>query len=315
MRENRGMNEIIVLILNYNSCGLTTKCVNKLLDISENLKILVVDNCSTDSSYEKLSACFLKDSQRVEIIKTDVNLGYANGNNFGMKHIKKQYKNAKYVLIMNPDVIVSEVKTIIGLQEFLEKNEKYAIVSCQILFNDMWRGFLDYGWKFPSNKNLLWTGTFLGKLFIKDVNDKYSEVEIMGDDFSTKVDVVSGCFFMARLSDLEKVGYMDERTFLYYEETILAKRLRTIGKGEAILLNHFVYHNHQEKDTSIGNFKRRLFDRKCFYDSKMIYIKYYSQLSKTKKLICEVVNSIDSNLKKLVYGMAASIQSGGKNEC
>lgn len=309
------MNEIMALILNYNSCGLTTKCVNKLLDISEDLKILVVDNCSTDNSYEKLSAYFLKDGQRVEIIKTDANLGYANGNNFGMKYIKGHYESIKYVMIMNPDITISKMETVVELKEFLKRNEDYAIVSCQILFNDMWRGFLDYGWKFPSCWNLLWSGTFLGKLFVKNINDRYSEVEIMKSGFSTQVDVVAGCFFMARLSDLEKVGYMDERTFLYYEETILAKRLRTIGKGEAILLNHFVYHNHQEKDASIRNFRKRLFDRKCFYDSKMIYIKYYSQLSRSQITICEVANSIDSNLKKLVYGMAARIQSGGKNVC
>lgn len=294
------LKKIIFLILNYNAYKLVEEAVNVLQLLSEQIRILIVDNNSTDNSYQALKKIY-KDVKNVQIKETNSNLGYARGNNFGFKYIKQNYDDVQYVVVMNPDIIVKDKETIISMYKFLENNNEYAIASCQAIFNQEWRGFIDYGWKYPTNKNLFWAGTWLGKLFNHCVNIHYTTNEILNNSFATKVDVVSGCFFMARLHDLEKVNWLDERTFLYYEENILSKKLESINKKEAVILNQFVYHNHKVKDDDLIDYKKRLFDRKCFHDSKMIYINYYSSLKGINLLLCRLCNNIDFCLKNILY--------------
>lgn len=298
------MKKIVFLILNYNACKLVEETVNTLQLLSEQISILIVDNASTDNSYYTLKKTYI-DVKNVQIKKINSNLGYARGNNFGFKYIKQNYKDVQYVVVMNPDIVVKDRETIISMYEFLEKNEEYAIASCQVIFNQEWRGFIDYGWKYPTNKNLFWAGTFLGKLISHDVNIHYTTNDILNNLFATRVDVVSGCFFMARLQDLEKINWLDERTFLYYEENILSKKLESINKKEAIILNQFVYHNHKIKDNSLIDYKKRLFDRKYFHDSKMIYVNYYSSLKGINLILCRLCNNIDYYLKNILYKLLA----------
>lgn len=294
--------DIVALILNYNSFELTKKCVANLLKIDKKLKILVVDNCSNDVSVEKLKK-FLKLNERIHILENTTNSGYANGNNVGLKFIRDIWPNVKYVLILNPDIIVKEQKTIHALKSVLKNNEIYAIASCQIIFNQKWRGGIDFGWKFPNYKHMLWAGTFLGKFLLKDINNKYDSIIIL--DNVAQVDVVPGCFFMAKLDDLNKVNDFDKRTFLYFEETILAKKLAKINKKEVILLDEYISHNHQLKDKSLQNYKKKLFDRVCFYNSKMVYIKYFSDLKGVSLIFCNIINSMDLFMKKIIYGLAS----------
>lgn len=303
------MEDIIILILNYNSEKMTTDCVSNLLKISNKINILVVDNCSTDGSYDRLKLLFSRNDDQVEIIKCDTNSGYARGNNFGMKYIREKYCEKKYVIVMNPDIIILNEKTIVGLYSFLERHKDYAIASCQAVFNNFWRMGTDYGWRRPSRHNLFWAGTFLGKLFLRNMNDNYESIKLIDNELATKVDVVSGCFFMARISDMEKVNYFDDRTFLYYEENIISKKMSDIGKNEAILLDCYFYHNHEHKDKSLIDYRKRLFDRKCFHDSKMIYINNYSNMTGFPLLLCKCVNNIDFQIKKIIFSLIASIKS------
>ena len=296
------LTKVAVLILNYNSYSLCENAVDKLLILSKMLRILIVDNASTDDSYKILNEKY-KCIENVQLVKTEQNLGYANGNNFGIRYIRQSYEEVKYVVVMNPDIIVNQLDTITVLCEFLEKNSEYAVVSCQAIYNQEWRGLYDDGWKYPSRKYLYWSGTFLGKLFTRDVNEHYSSKDLIDNTLVTNVDVVPGCFFVARLEDIEKVDYFDERTFLYFEENILSKKLSTINKKEAILLSQFFYHNHQIKDASLIDYKKRLFDRKCFHDSKMIYINYYSSLSGITLQLCKLINNIDFQIKNIVYNL------------
>ncbi|NMA31589.1 MAG: glycosyltransferase family 2 protein [Candidatus Methanofastidiosa archaeon] len=279
---------------------MTKECVDSLLKFSNELNILIIDNGSTDSSFNELENEY-KFEKKVKLIETGSNLGYAKGNNYAFKYIRKNFTDIKYVIVMNPDIVIDKKETIVALYDFLESNDDYSIVSCQTIFNDTWRGFLDYGWKYPSNKNLYWAGTFIGKLFIEDMNERYSCINVSEETLATTVDVVSGCFFMAKLEDLEQVELFDNRTFLYYEENILSRKLSSIDKKEAILLNRFVYHNHQSKDKNLVDYKKRLFDRKCFHESKMIYVNNYSSFSGMRLILCNLINNIDFCIKTILY--------------
>lgn len=293
------MDDVVALILNYNSYNLSMEAVDNLISIAK-IKIVLVDNCSTDDSYNILMKKF-KDENQVKIIRTDKNLGYASGNNFGFKYIRKNISNAKYVMLMNPDIHIKNESVINELRKILDANLDYSVASCQLIFNNKWRGYTDFGWRRPSKKHLFWAGTLLGRFLLKNVNYEYTECKINKNILFVDVDVVPGCFFMARITDLDRVGYFDERTFLYFEETILSKKLSLNGKKELILLNEFVFHNHHQKDMALIDYKKKFFDRECFHNSKMVYVNNYSDLSNIQLKFCNWVNNMDFKVKKILY--------------
>lgn len=296
------LERVAVLILNYNSATLAMNSVNALLNLYKNMCVIVVDNCSTDDSYKTISVAY-NNVNNVSVVLNKINRGYACGNNFGLKFIRENFPEKKHVIVMNPDIIINDINTIIKLQKFLDSHDDFSIVSTQYIFNGLWRGFSDFGWKFPSKKTLFWSGTLAGKLLLDDVNDRYSLIEIDSKDLYTPVDIVSGCFFMAKIDDLKQVGYFDERTFLYFEEAILSAKLKKIKKKEAILLNQFVYHNHQAKDKILFEYIKKLFDRKCFHESKMIYINNYSDIKGISLFLCNMINNIDFQIKKMIFNV------------
>lgn len=297
--------DIVALILNYNSAHLTISCVGNLLRQFENLKILIVDNCSTDESLKNINKT-LENQKNVVVLSNSDNVGYAAGNNRGFQYIRNKWPEIKYVLLLNPDIIIPYEKTVYRLKEVLDNDIQYAIASCQIIFNDEWRGFKDFGWKLPEKKQLIWAGTFLGKVLLKEINNAYVEVKVKNN--LAEVDAIPGCFFMAKIKDLESVNYFDERTFLYFEESILGEKIKRINKKEVMLLDEYVVHNHTTKDKSLLNYKKKLFDRKCFHESKMIYIKYYSDLQGIMLYIAELLNNIDYVMKIVIYSIANALK-------
>ena len=297
--------DIVALILNYNSSNLTISCVDQLLMLSKELKILIVDNHSTDQSCQSIISKYVNINQ-VVVIQTPKNLGYAKGNNYGLCYIRKEWIDVKYVMLLNPDIIVKEREIILNIKNFLNENDAYSIASTQIIFNNAWRGFKDFAWKLPTKKQLMWAGTFFGKVLLKEINNCYSEIYLNNN--IADVDAVPGCFFVAKIKDLETVGDFDDRTFLYFEETILASKLKNINKKEAVLIDQYVLHNHRTKDKSLANYKTKLFDRKCFYESKMVYVNNYSGEKGVFIILCRIVNYFDFALKKMIYGLASILQ-------
>ena len=202
-----------IVILNYNDFDTTSEMIKQIKDYKCLNHILIVDNKSTDRSYSKLKKL---ENKKIEVIKTDVNKGYAYGNNFGVKYLENKYK-IDNVIISNPDIIVSE-DTINVLIEDL-KDETITLIAPVVEE----KGKLSRGWKLPGFKEDL----------LSNINyfHKYSKKLISYDDEHydkklSRVEAVHGCFFMIRLKQFKEVNYFDENTFLYYEENILGKKLK-----------------------------------------------------------------------------------------
>jgi len=98
--------KLFFLILNYIDYNLTIDAINSIQNKIVNPKdygILIVDNASPNDSYNVLKKIF-KGYANIIVIKKPGNLGYARGNNFGLRYIEKKFPETKYVAIMNPDV-------------------------------------------------------------------------------------------------------------------------------------------------------------------------------------------------------------------
>ena len=93
--------KVSIIILSWNRKDVLRACVNSVLEIDyTNYKIIVVDNASTDRSAHELPLSF----PSVKFIRNKENLGYAGGNNAGIRYAVK--KGTDYILLLNDDVIV-----------------------------------------------------------------------------------------------------------------------------------------------------------------------------------------------------------------
>ena len=102
------------------------------------------------------------------------------------------------------------------------------------------------------------------------------------------------------MDNIRATGYLDEHTFLYTEESILAKRLEKIDKKNAVLTNFYIKHNHREKNKRLVKYRNKLFDMKCFYQSRKYYITAYSNMNRTFQIVARIVLSVDFEIKKMM---------------
>ena len=111
------MKKVGVVILNYNNYNLIVEKADLLNSYGCIQKIVIVDNCSNNDSYEKLKEI---ENEKIHIVKTKKNGGYAYGNNFGLKILEKD--SYDYAFIMNPDIIIENKE----LEKIIKKWKRIA---------------------------------------------------------------------------------------------------------------------------------------------------------------------------------------------
>jgi GT2 family glycosyltransferase len=226
---------ICFLILNYNSYKDTISFVRHILGQENNfplLSILIVDNCSSDRSYEILFEEF-QNNQFVDVIQTKKNGGYGYGNNWGIKYLKET-NNPEFIIISNPDV-TADVTIIPEMLKSFQIDKKIAAVSVQ-MFNSNNKPQLS-AWTLPNLFDDIILSIGLLKTFF------WHPVEYFSTSKPQYVDVLQGAFFMIKSKTMDEIDGYDEKIFLYGEERILGFKLKEIGY-KLYFLPHlsFVHH-------------------------------------------------------------------------
>ena len=216
------MFDIAVIIINYNSSKLTKECVESILEkTDENLsfQIIVVDNCSEKEDYIFLKTfCESHYFQNLQLIRSKINTGFGGGNMMGY-----QFANAKYIAFVNNDTLVLNDCLSI-LKSAIEKDSAIAMVGGQSYSEDGKR-MVAFDHFASVSKELF------GRDFLEKINPtKYPKRKIEYTN-PIKVNYVQGSFMFIRAIDFNEVGGFDTNIFLYYEETDLSKRLKSIGKS------------------------------------------------------------------------------------
>lgn len=256
------MSKTGIVILNYNDYETTIDMLNNIKDYDSLDHIVVVDNKSTDNSYEILKPY---ESKKIDVIQSKANKGYSYGNNVGIKHLINIY-NVDYVIISNPDITV-ENETIKLLSSELDKNDNIKLIAPVI--HEL--GGLKKGWKLPTYYGEVITICNTRQRFHKNYG-LYDDNHY--NDLLSKVDVVSGCFFMIRSAVLKEINYFDEGTFLYYEENILGHILKDKGYETYILNDTHVTHN---LSVSVDKSIKKIKKFKILVKSLMYYEKKYNK--------------------------------------
>lgn len=219
-----------IIILNYNAGKYLFNLFESLsqLILVDNIEIILVDNISTDNSFQDVvNHHFTHPKINFIYHQNKENKGFAWGNNRG---VEISHPQSKYVLFLNPDTVVKS-DCIQGMINFLKSNTKVDAATCYVrlaatnqLQPECHRGF-------PNPWNTFWHffGFGLPKLFpkFKLINGyflsylDYSQIQ--------PIDCCVGAFFMMKRTVGQKIGWWNEKYFFYGEDLDFCYKLKQNG--------------------------------------------------------------------------------------
>ncbi len=204
---------VSISIVNFNTRELLKDCLLNIesQDFKGDIDVWVVDNNSKDDSVEMVK----RDFPKVKLIENHENLGFSKGHNHVLKKI-----NSDFAILVNPDTKF-EKNTISEMIDFMEKNPSCAVASCKILGFD--GSFHSNGGDFPINLPLI---SWLFNLESFGVKKNFHRIDENYYSKEREVDWVGGTFMVIRKAVLEKVGFLNEDYFMYFEDVDFCYRVK-----------------------------------------------------------------------------------------
>jgi GT2 family glycosyltransferase len=208
-----------VIIVNWNTREILRNCLASIYAQTKGIsfEVIVIDNASTDGSAEMVRAEF----SEIILLQNDKNRGFAAANNQGVA-----IAQGRYVLLLNSDTIILD-DAISRSIRFADLQPRAAVVGCRVLNSD--ETLQPTCFMFPSLLNMLLSSTYLYKLFPRSRFFGRERMTWWDRNDVREVDVVTGCFMLVRQEAIEHVGMMDERFFMYGEETDWCYRFKQAG--------------------------------------------------------------------------------------
>jgi GT2 family glycosyltransferase len=203
---------VAIIVLNWNRARDTIECLDSVAELDyPNSYSLVVDNGSTDGSVSEIKAAH----PSVEILETGQNLGYAEGNNFGIRHAID--RGVDYLLILNNDTLV-EKRMLSQLVQVAESSSDIGMVGPTVYCAD------------PANK-LFAAGSFVlwdrGQVEHRGMFE--SPAPHVKAEAPKSVDFIAGCGLLVSRRLIETVGMFDPQYFLNFEDVEWGIRARRHG--------------------------------------------------------------------------------------
>lgn len=236
--------DLSVIILNYNSKDFLLPCLKGITEYTQDLdyEIIIVDNASNDGSVDYIEQKLLPRFARLRLVRAASNRGYAAGNNLGIRAA-----SGRYLLIMNPDIIIWD-NALRRLVDFMEAHPQVGLAGPRLLSPDGSLQYFCYRW--PTPAVLLYRRTPLGRFsFARRAINHYLMMEWNHND-NRPVDWLQGSCLLVRQSAMAKVGLMDERYFLYSEDTDWCRRFWQAGAEVWYLAEVEIIHYHRRASSS-----------------------------------------------------------------
>lgn len=259
-----------IVILNYNTPNTTISLAERLQKYNSINHIVIVDNASTDDSIFKIQQYLSKNDTKTDFIQSSQNTGYAKGNNLGLKWLRENY-SIDILFVTNPDVYFQE-GVIWEIVRLYEKELDYGILTA-IRKDEYDECSIRQFWEMPSYKSELLYSIYVGQKVMKrkDIKVLNSDRELI------QIEVSPGAFFSIRADLLEQIGYLDEGTFLYYEESCLAAKVMLSGYKIGICTK--VHYNTYRNRSSINRDDITDFVAKAQMQSRKYFLNKYLKLN------------------------------------
>lgn len=217
---------VSIILVNYNTCGLTLQCLESIFKFSKkdlDFEVIVVDNDSKDTSIEILS----KDT-RITFIQSGANIGFGRANNLGVTLAR-----GKYLWFLNTDTILLE-DTLSQMLNFFKSYDdalRIGALGCVLVNEDLKK----------ADSSFAFTSSFGVIKEILRLPRKTTMVN-MGKIDASKVDYVSGASMMMLKSIFLDVGGFDKDFFMYFEEADLQRRIQKKGLNSYLFNGAKVVH-------------------------------------------------------------------------
>lgn len=211
--------EISIVVISFNTRDMTLACLASVhAETRTPFELIVVDNASTDGSAEAIAQAF---PDTILIAETR-NHGFAPAHRIAIEHA-----TAPWLLLLNPDTVVLE-GAIDKLLDHARETPQAGIWGGRTLFAD---GSLNPTSAWGRTTPFSIVSRILGLSAIFRRSSFFNSEEIGGwnRDTSREVDIVSGCFFLMRRADWDRLGGFDPAFVMYGEEADLCLRARASG--------------------------------------------------------------------------------------
>jgi GT2 family glycosyltransferase len=226
---------VSVIIVNYNTFDITSNCIRSVIEHTKGVayEIVLVDNASTTRNADD----FLKIYPSIKLIKSNKNVGFAGGNNLGIKQAA-----GDYFLLLNSDTILTE-DSISKTLTAAKTHPDWGVVGCKMTFPNgklqyTARKFRSISWELLDLfRFLLWVlptdnraSLMLGRYFKHDKN--------------MSVDWLNGAFFMFSKSVLQLLPQqqLDDRFFMYGEDVLWCEQIKNLGYSNYFFAGTTIIH-------------------------------------------------------------------------
>ena len=187
-----------IITINYNGLKDTCELIESLPLEDKSIEVIVVDNASKEDEASIIASRY----PQVKVIRSEQNLGFAGGNNLGIKAAL-----GRYLFFINNDTILRhQTSDIRHLVSRLETDDKIGMVCPKIRF-----AWGDYPIQFAGY-------TPLSRYTMRNSSIGFGETDKGQYDIAHPTPYAHGAAMMVKREVLEKVGLMPECYFLYYEE-------------------------------------------------------------------------------------------------
>lgn len=290
--EESELKMIGIILLNYNTADDVEKCVCSIKEnVQTDYHIYIVDNSSTDRSYDRLSKKF-KEDKEISVFLSSVNGGFSAGNNIG---IRESLKNGdEYICIVNADVVFLN-DALTKLKNKLDQDLSIGVAAPSIIGPES-----EDETQFARNKltynNYLSEKTVLRHLpvFEKKYPRYVLKNHIFEEDFKF-MGMTYGCCYLIRSTILKKNNGLDDSVFLFGEEDILAYQLEKQSYYTCIVPSAKILHNHHSSIKKSGSARTHLYLR----ISPLIVLNKYAQVPTIKLYPIVLVGCINWIFKSI----------------
>lgn len=208
---------VYTIVLNWNGWRDTIDCLRSLGQLDyPNYRILVVDNASTNDSVQQIKSAF----PNIELIETDTNLGFAGGNNIGIRYAIS--RSAKYIWLLNNDTIVMP-DTLTKLVDIARFDQRVGMVGTVLYYADQPKKVQAWG----GGRVNLWTGR---------------THHILSSNSASSLNYLTAASVLVPTSALAEVGLLDEKFFMYWEDVDWSLRFARAGWKLAVADSTYVLH-------------------------------------------------------------------------
>lgn len=222
------MASVRIVIVNFRTPALVIDCLRSLVEEVHSVgacRVVVVENASGDDSLQRIGQAIEQKGwgSWAQLLPAEKNLGFAGGNNVALRPILQEQPPPDYLLLLNPDTVVRP-GAVRELVAFMEQHPKVGIAGSRL--EDLDGTPQRSAFRFPTVASEFEGGMRFG-LVSKILQNHLVAPPVRDDTYP--IDWIAGASMIVRREVFDAIGLMDEKYFLYFEETDFCLRAKRAG--------------------------------------------------------------------------------------